>query len=76
MLRVARRHKLHAVFQRMRVTVNCRKWQKQLEEIAFYLKSTLARSTNYDRAYAEKLSTASPGIPVGVNKPGSFFLFV
>ena len=60
----------------MRVVVNYRKGQKQLEKIALHVKSTLARPTIYDRAYPEVLSTASPGNPVGITKPSQLLLFV
>ena len=36
----------------------------------------MARPPLYDRAYPEKLSTASPGNLVGVTKPSLIFLFV
>ena len=60
----------------MRVVVNYRKGQKQLKKIVLHLKSTLARPPIYDRAYPQKLSTTSPGNPVGITKPSSILLIV
>ena len=60
----------------MKVLVTYRKGQKQLKKIAKHPESTLGRPPIYDRAYPEKLSTASPGNPVGITKPSSFSLFV
>ena len=74
MLRVNWRHTLGAFFQVMRVAVNYLKGQKQLEKNA--LKRTLARPPFHDRAYLEKLSSNSPGNPVGVRKHISSFWFV
>ena len=76
MPRVSRRHTLEAIFQVMRVAVNYRKGQKQSKTIALYLKSTLARPPIYNRAYPEKLWSASPSNPVGVTKPNLILLFV
>ena len=76
MLRVIRRHTVEAIFEVMGVVENYRKGQKQLKRLAQHLKSTLARPGNYDRAYFEKLSNASPSNPVGVMKPDSLLLFV
>ena len=77
MLMVDRRHTLEAIFQVMRVAVNYRKRQKQIDIIiALYLKSTLSRPPIYDEACPEKLWTASPGNPVGLTKPSLILLFV
>ena len=38
--------------------------------------STLARPPIYDRAYPEKIWSASPWNPVGVRKPSLLLLFV
>jgi len=54
----------------MRVVVIYRQEQKQLK------KSTLARPPIYDRPYADMLSTAPPGNPVGIIKRSSLLLFV
>ena len=62
MMKIIRRHTFEATFQVMRVAVNYRKGQKQLKLIALHLKSTLARPTIYNRAYPEKLLTASQAI--------------
>ena len=58
----------------MRSVVKYRRKPKQLKNIALYLKSPLARPPFYDRAYPQKLSTASPGVPVGSTKPSFFYL--
>ena len=69
------RHTLEAIFQVMRLVVNYRKGQKQLERNVLHLKSTLATPPIYNRAYSEMLSTAFPGNPVCTRKPSSL-LFV
>ena len=76
MRRVICRHTLKASFPVMGAVVNYRKGQKQLKKIALYLKSTLARPPIYDRAYPERLYTASPGNPVTVRKPSLLLFFV
>ena len=76
MLKVINRRTLEAILQVMRVAVNYRKRQKQLEKNALHLRSTLARHSIYDRAYPEKLCTVSPGNPVGVTNLSLILLFV
>ena len=76
MLRVIRKHSLEAIFEVMRVVVNYRDGQKQMEKIALHIKSTLAPPLINDRAYPELLSTASPGNPVAIAKRSSLWLFV
>ena len=56
----------------LRVAVNHREERKQLNNY-LHLKSILARTTIYDPAYREKISTASTGNPVGVTEPSSNF---
>ena len=72
MLRVIMRHTFESVFHVMRVVVNYREEEKQLKKIVLHLKSTLARSPIYDRAYREKTQNAYPGNPMGVMKPSLF----
>ena len=72
---VIRRHSLETILQAMRAAVNYCKGQKQLKK-ALHPKSTLARPPIYDRAYPEKLWTASEGNPLGVAKPILILLFV
>ena len=71
MLRVISRHTQESVFQAMRVLVTC---AKSTEKIAKHPEYTLARQQFYDLAYPGKLSTASPGNPVGVIKLSSLSL--
>ena len=76
MPRVIGRHTLDTISQVMTVAVKHRKGQKQLGTTALHLKSTLARQPIHNRAYPEKLSTASPDTPISVRKPSSLLLFV
>ena len=57
-----------AFFQVRRVAVNWRKWRKCLKKNGLHLKSTLARTINYDGAHHKWLSAASLGNAVGIAK--------
>ena len=75
MLGVMGRHILESKFKVMRVKVN-RKGQKPLKKTALHLKSTLAGSSTFNRAYPGMFSTASPRKSAGITKPSSNLLFV
>ena len=55
---------------------NLSQMAKRTEKNSLHLKSFLARSIFYDRAYPQKFSTASPIIPLGATKTSELLLFV
>ena len=63
-----RNNKLEATFSVTRAAGKLSQSAKIIEKNALDLRSTLARPPIYNRAYLEKLATASSGTPVGVTK--------